>query len=265
MLLILSANSLRGQVLAKKDPLPLLDLPRFAREQTELHGLMMPTAFFAGADAKTIDRFRDEADKAECPCLVLAEDEPQDIGSSEAKFEAALDRVTRVLKAGQRLGCNAVGAPIMAPANEDRFELIAARTRRLLDRADRMQINLLLVPAKGLTSTPEGMTGLIKKVGGFRIGSLPDFEQASTLGPDITDTLRKIVPYASAVVASAGDLDSKGAHKPYDLDKCMDALLAVGYDALLAVEYRGKGDPAEGVRAIKRSLEKSIEAAASKG
>lgn len=264
MLLILSANSLRGKVLAKKDPLRLLDLPRFAKEQTELHGLMMPTGLFAGADAKSIDRFRDEADKAECPCLVLVEDEPQDIGSTEAKFEAALDRVSRVLKAGQRLGCNAVGAPIVATDNEDKFELIAARTRRLLDRADRLQINLLLVPAKGITNTPEGMTGLIKKVGGFRIGSLPDFEQASTLGPDITDTLRKIVPYASAVVASAGDLDSKGKHKPYDLEKCMDALLAVGYDALVAVEYRGKGDPAEGVRAIKRALEASIEAAANK-
>ncbi|MGP1308993.1 MAG: sugar phosphate isomerase/epimerase family protein [Phycisphaerales bacterium] len=265
MLLILSANSLRGLVLAKKDPLPLLDLPRFAREQTELHGLMMPTGLFAGADANAIDRFRDEADKAECPCLVLVEDDPQDIGGSEAKFEAALDRVSRVLKAGQRLGCNAVGAPIIAPAEESKFELVAERVRRLLDRADRLQINLLLVPAKGINETPEGMTGLIKKVGGFRIGSLPDFEQAASLGPDVTDTLRKIVPYASAVIASAGDLDSKGKHKPYDLSKCMDALLAVGYDALLAVEYRGKGDPAQGVRAIKAALESAIEAAASKG
>ncbi len=264
MLLILSANSFRGKILAKKDPLPLLDLPRFTREHTELHGLMMPTAFFAGADAKKIDRFRDEADKAECPCLVLVEDEPQDIGGSEAKFEAALDRVSRVLKAGQRLGCNAVGAPIVAPESEDKYELISARTRRLLDRADRMQINLLLVPAKGLTNTPEGMTGLIKKVGGFRIGSLPDFEHASTLGPDITDTLRKIVPYASAVTASAGDLDKKGKHAPYDLSKCMDALIAVGYDALVAVEYRGPGDAAEGVRAIKGALEAALEEAANK-
>jgi sugar phosphate isomerase/epimerase len=264
MLLILSANSFRGKILAKKDPLPLLELPRFTREQTELHGLMMPTAFLAGADAKKIDRFRDEADKAECPCLVLVEDEPQDIGSSEARFEAALDRVSRVLKAGQRLGCNAVGAPIVASENPEKYELIAARTRQLLDRADRMQINLLLVPAKGLTSTPEGMTGLIKKVGGFRIGSLPDFEQASTLGPDITDTLRKIVPYASAVTASAGDLNKKGKHEAYDLSKCMDALIAVGYDALVAVEYRGKGDPAEGVRAIKGALESALEEAANK-
>lgn len=264
MLLILSANSLRSKVLAKKDPLSLFDLPRFAKEQTELHGLMMPTAFLAGADARTIDRFRDEADKAECPCLVLVEDEAQDIGSSEARFDAALDRISRVLKAGQRLGCNAVGAPIVASENPERFELIAARTRRLLDRADRMQINLLLVPAKGLTNTPEGMTGLIKKVGGFRIGSLPDFEHAASLGPDVTDTLRKIVPYASAVTASAGDLDGKGQHKPYDLNKCMDALLAVGYDALVAVEYRGKGDPAEGARAIRRVLETAIEAAANK-
>lgn len=262
MLLILSANSLRSKVLTKKDRLDLLDLPRYAREVTELHGLMMPTGLFAGADAKAIDRFRDEADKAECPCLVLVEDEPQDIGGSEAKFEAALDRVSRVLKAGQRLGCNAVGAPILAPAGEERFDLVASRMRRLLDRADRLQINLLLVPAKGLTNTPEGLTGLIKKVGGFRIGSLPDFEQASTLGPDVTETLRKIVPYASAVVASAGDLDSKGKHGPYDLNKCMDALLAVGYDALVAVEYRGKGDAAEGVRAIKGVLEEAIDAAA---
>ncbi|MBX3352145.1 MAG: sugar phosphate isomerase/epimerase [Phycisphaeraceae bacterium] len=263
MLLILSANSLRAKVKAKTG-LALLDLPRYARTELDLHGVMMPTSFFAGADAKTIDRFRDEADKAECPCLVLVENDPQNIGGSEAAYEAALDRISRVLKAGQRLGCNAVGAPILAPSAESEFELIAARTRRLLDRADRMQINLLLVPCKGLTSTPEGMTGLIKKVGGFRIGSLPDFEQAAGQGPDVTETLRKIVPYASAVVASAGDLDEAGKHKPYDLSKCMDALIAVGYDALLAVEYRGKGDPAEGVRAIKNALEAAIEAAANK-
>ena len=161
MLLILSANSLRAKIKAKSG-LALLDLPRYTRSELDLHGLMMPTAFFAGADAKTIDRFRDEADKAECPCLVLVENDPQNLGGSEAQFEAALDRVSRVLKAGQRLGCNAVGAPILAPSAESEFELIAARTRRLLDRADRMQINLLLAPCKGLTSTPEGMTGLIK-------------------------------------------------------------------------------------------------------
>jgi hypothetical protein len=44
-------------------------------------------------------------------------------------------------------------------------------------RAEKREINLLLMPTTGLLASPEKVTEIIKAVGGFRIGVLPDFRR----------------------------------------------------------------------------------------
>lgn len=262
MLLILSAVSLRDRLRSGDDRIDLLDLPMFVREQLDLYGLMMPTELFAGADLKRLERFRDEADKAACPCLVLVEHEALPMGHPDDDVaEAASERCLRVVEAAHRLGCNAAAFRFTSQAeDEDSVDLLAERARDVLLRAERLELNMLIAPHEGVTETPEKLTTLLKKIGGFRIGSLPDFEAASAV-KDSGEYLRRITPYASAVVASSTGFDAKGKHKGFDIGACVEAVLSVGYEGALAIEYRGGGDPLKGIAATREVIEAACEAA----
>lgn len=213
MLLTLNASCLRGQLLGqpgKSQPtLALADLPQYTREVLGLGGLNLSTDLLVGADRRKLEAFRERADRAGCPCLLLIEAQSQNLGTSDAAAaEAAIERMHRVIQAAQILSCTAAALKVEAPDDDHAMQLVWQRLRKIVDRAERLELNLLVSPSKGLTAKPERMTDLIKKVGGFRIGTLPDFQFAveAAGGDDEAVTyLRRITPYASAVLASTLD------------------------------------------------------------
>ncbi len=266
MLLTLTAHCLRSRLILKGKPktggdgIALNDLPRYAREQLGLFGLNMSTSLLVGADVARLDSFRDAADKASCPCLVLTESEPQAFGVlDEDAGDAAVDRVIRVVRAANRLGCNSIGLLLTGEDDEDTFDHTVERLRSVLQIAERLEVNILLVPGKGLTEDPERLTELIKKVGGFRIGTFPDFQTASKSADPLLH-LRRLAPYASAITASVVRFTpaKKGegfVHEPYDLAQYVKTIESVGYQGTLSIDARGEGDPAEAVVRTKAILE----------
>jgi sugar phosphate isomerase/epimerase len=268
MLLTLSANSLRkrlrppgkGAGSSAGTQLDLVDLPRFAREQLGLYGLNLTTDLLAGADSKRLDSIREAADKASCPCLVLIETEPQPLADmDEDRGGAATERMMRVYRAAHRLGCNSVAVTILGDDSEDSMEAASDRCRRILQFGERMEINLLLASGKGLTEKPDTLTDLIKKIGGFRIGTFPDLLTASA-SPDPQLFLRRLTPYASAVTISTqtfkpGKKSGQLVQPGYDLESCLKVIQAVGYTGTLAIDYRGEEDPEVGIRQTKAAVE----------
>jgi sugar phosphate isomerase/epimerase len=245
----------------KKAKLPLIELPRFTMDEFGLHGLNLQTKFLAGWGLDELDRLRDQADKVGCPWLTLIEEQAQPLGETdEKKLEQALDRLDRVLRVAHRLGCAgvAIGVEHKSSSDEAGLDRVAERLKGVLSAAERLEMNLLLSPRPGLTSTPEQLTGLIRKVGGFRIGSLPDFEAASASG-DAAGYLRSLTPYASAVTAAATGFDAKGKHQAFDLSTCVDAIKSVGFEGTLSLEYRGPGDPIQAILATKQVIEQGLE------
>lgn len=232
-------------------PLQLTDLPRFTREHLNLFGLNIATSMLVGADYERLDQLREAADKASCPCLVLIESEPQPLAEDdEERADASVQRLIRVAKAAHRLGCNAAAVAVSGPDTEDALASAADRLRQALQAADRLEVNLLLMSHPGLTSKPDRLTDLIKKVGGFRIGTLPDFQVASQ-AEDPAYFLRRLTPYASGVsAASVGFTREKSGgyvHEGYDLVQYAKVVASVGYTGTLAIDYRGTGDPVEGI------------------
>jgi sugar phosphate isomerase/epimerase len=285
MLLTLTANSLRSALTARtgsRSRIDLLDLPAYTRQTLGLHGLNLPTALLAGADMDRLEALRDRADKAGCACLLLIEPTPQPFGSpTESRAEAAAARTGRVIRAAPLLGCNAVVIRIEARDSDDVFDLTAERLRKVARVAERAEMNLLIQPwpdtnkdqngggQGGLTRDPDRITALIKKIGGFRIGTYPDFETAAS-AEDPTQYLRRLTPFASAVSAStirfvtdsgAEDDDQPNApvqHEPYELEPLIQAIRSVGFDGTLAVDYRGTGDPTMGVIRSREALERAL-------
>lgn len=223
MLLTLTATSLRSFLVGEgraKPRLALADLPAFAREQLGLHGLNLATELLVGADRRLLENLRERADKAGCPLLVLIESEAQPLGTqSEKAGDAAINRLRRVVEAARILGCSAASFRVRAEFSEPAFDAAIERLQIVMEDAERLDINVLVMPADGLTAEPERMTDIIKKVGGFRIGTFPDFQTAAA-SKDPLAYLRRLTPYASAVCAStvefaeAADGKAPGKLKP---------------------------------------------------
>lgn len=213
MLLTLNASCLRSQLVpasgASAPAIQLSDLPQFTREVLGLGGLNLSTDLLVGADRRKLESLRERADRAGCPCLLLVEAEAQKLGSPDAQVaEAAIARMLRVIEAAQILSCTAAALRIQADDTDEALQLVWPRLRKIVDRAERLELNLLVTPMKGLTARADRVTDMIKKVGGFRIGTLPDFQFAfeSTGSIDGAVTfLRRITPYASVVLASTMD------------------------------------------------------------
>lgn len=261
MLLILSAVSFQKKLKAAgAKGMALADLPRYARETLGLHGLSIHSGLLAGMDAKAIDRLRDAADKSGCPCLVLTQAEPLPMGANEDATEASIERMMRVLQVGHMLGCNSTAFRIEAKDTEADLEGASDAVKILLERADRIEMNVLISPHTGLTDTPKKATTLIKKIGGFRIGSMPDFAAAAQAG-DPREYLRHLTPYAQAVVAGVQSFSAAGKHEAYDLAACAEAVADVGFEGALAIEHRGKGDPEETILQTREALGAALNSA----
>lgn len=223
MLLTLNASCLRSQLLPSSGSAPSLqlsDLPQYTREVLGLGGLNLSTDLLVGADRRKLEQLRERADRAGCPCLLLIENEPQKLATNDPQTtEAAINRMLRVIEAAQILSCTAAALRISAEDSDAALQTVWPRLRKIVDRAERLELNLLVSPMKGLTAKAERVTDMIKKVGGFRIGTLPDFQFAveSTGSVEGAVTfLRRITPYASVVLASTTDFSdpAPGAAPP---------------------------------------------------
>jgi hypothetical protein len=204
MLLTLHTNSVRSLVKPPRgEPtVDLVDLPKMAREEFGLYGLNLTTDLLAGAVRARLERVREAADKSGCACLVLIEQDPLLLADADdEKALSALERLERVIHGAQILGCNSIAFRIPGRADDAALERAVEHLKEATEKADRAEINLLISSTDGLTAEPERVTSIIKKVGGFRVGTFPDFEAASKAADPVM-YLRRLTPYASAVCAA---------------------------------------------------------------
>lgn len=263
--------------------LALTEVPSYIKNEIGLNGMNFSTELLAGASREDLAAIRDRADKAGCACLLLVEPSPQAM-ASPTKAEAAIDRARRVVQAAHVLGCNAASISVEAPATDTAFDRVVESMRRVMDLAEQLEIYTLIQPRDGLTADPERVTELIKKIGGFRVGTLPDFAAAAA-AVDPEFYLRRLTPYASAVLASTyefaepdeADPDAPGSledladllmggapavHATYDLAPMLKAIASVGFEGTLAIDYRGEGDGTLGVMQSRDAIEACLEALA---
>lgn len=259
MLLTLATGSLCRSLSSNgEDAMTLLEVPVFASRHLQLKGLNIKASMLSGWGLDDLDRLRDHADKASCPCLVLIEDTPLPMAGTETERMDAAQRVGRLSTAANRLGCNAISLSFEAPDTDEAFDLVSTELKAVMPAIERLELNVLLAPHDGLTESSDRLTDLIKCVGGFRIGSLPSFGHAAASG-NIVETLRRLAPYAGAIHATITGFNRKGMHKGYDLIECVKAIRSVGFLNTLAIDFVGEGDPVKNIEAARVQLQSAIE------
>jgi sugar phosphate isomerase/epimerase len=209
MPLALSASALKSRLTTAKtrgagnsNLMTLTELPAFVRNELGLTGLLLTTDLLVGADRSRLMHILESADKAACPVLAIAEVNPLPLADpDDRKADVAVERCLRVAQAAHWMGCSAFAVPVLAADTEDAMEQAADRLKGVARKAEKLDLNLCISPSAGLTKTPEKVGELLKKIGGFRIGTMPDFAAAADSADKIA-YLRRLVPYASMVVAS---------------------------------------------------------------
>lgn len=258
ILLTLSVRSLNKLLTAKGDKaLSLMDVPQFVMTELRLHGLNLQASTLAGWSLPRLDRLRDSADKAGCPCLVLIEDVPQPLTNPAAHDEIA-ERVRKLTIGAGRLGCSAVALACNGSDTDEGFDHAASAIKSLMPIMDKAQINLLLMPHEGLTRSPDRLTSLIKRVGGFRIGTLAEFGHAADTGEFVAN-LRRLAPYAGAILATVRGFGKTGAHKGYALEEGINAVSSVGYVNTVAIDYTGGPDPLGNIEKARVAMQAAID------
>ncbi len=262
LLLSLTSGSLRSLLDPKADPPRTLhDVPGFVSNALGLRGLSLDVDMLAGAAAAELDTLRHRADQAACPCLVLVDAAPLEIASEDAKSqEAVQDRLARLAAGANRLGCNSMSVRVAVPAGDERA---AARGAELVQRAmvriERQELNLLVAPGPGMAATSDGLSDLIKRIGGFRIGALPTYGDPHT-SEDPIEFIRKMAPYAGAIHIRCEGFKRGGAHRGLDLAAGVQAAKAVGYQSNLVIDYVGEGEPAADIGRAAEVLQAAIDA-----
>jgi len=257
ILLTLAAGSLRPLLTRTRSPLLLQDLPAFTSDQLGLRGLALPADLLAGLRPSQLDALRDAADKAHCPCLLLVDSQALDF-QDPPKRAAAIDRMKKLATAASRLGCSALGVQPAGTTDEVSIVRTAQGVKEALSALDRYEVNVLLQPGDGAIAAPIGLTELIKRIGGFRIGSLPSFEHAASTG-DAEQALRRLAPYAtSAILATVRSFSKSGEHQAWDLAKCVEAVRSVGFVNTLCIDFKGTGDPVKAIEQAREQMSGAI-------
>ncbi|MCH2136213.1 MAG: hypothetical protein MK101_06480 [Phycisphaerales bacterium] len=259
MTLLLTLTTGSVQPLLKKGSRPddLHTVPALAMDQLQLRGLNVDADQLGGWSARDLDKLRDQADKAACPCLVLVDRTSLRFGHDEASSMASSDRIKRLAAAADRLGCNGVSVVTdVSATDESAQERAVTELRAVMNGIESRELNLLLAIGKGLSSKADGLIDLVKRVGGFRIGVLPVYGD----GDDPVEHLRRLAPYAGAVHIRVEGFSPNGGHKGADLAASIQTLKRVGYQNTVAIEFCGASKVESSIETARDILQQAIDA-----
>jgi sugar phosphate isomerase/epimerase len=129
---------------------------------------------------------------------------------------------------------------------------------RLTEFASERDINVIVENHGGLSSSGAWLSGVMKRVGHPRCGTLPDFGNFRIRGGEWYDRyqgVEELMPYAKAVSAKSFDFDEEGNEITTDYLRMMKIVVVAGYRGHVGIEYEGKRlSEEEGIRATKSLL-----------
>ncbi len=232
----------------KGEPLAFFDIPAFTAEELELRGLVIPVDLVRGRSATDLERFRDAADRAHCPCLSLVHDSGIDFG---ADSDASTKSLLTLFRAAKLLGCSEIAVRLSGASSTT--DVAVAPVRAVLQSVHAQDLNLLLRPSLVPVLDPATLVDTIKKIGGFHIGAMPTFAHAAATA-DGAETLRKLAPYSGAIEVSVDGFSKDGEHTAWDLSAYIEGLVGYGYTNKLAISWGGKTNWVAGVGRAREKL-----------
>ena len=226
----LAAWSMHRMFFAKEiDQLGMVDLCH----DVGIGGLELVNTFFPSPQYGYLKQLRKRAEDAGVQILlIMCDAEGSMAGPEKASRMLAAKNHHKWIDIASVLGCHSIRCNTGAQEGDaDAQDRCAESFSALLEYADAAGINVLIENHWGLSSDPDWLVGLMKKVNHPRFGTLPDFGNI----PDTTDrydAVTKMMPYAKAVSAKCYDFDAAGNETKIDFARMMKIVDDAGLSRL---------------------------------
>ena len=241
-----------------------LDFAKITRERFGLAGIEYVNQFFRDkvGDFRYLGEMkRRAADHGVQSLLIMVDGEGQLAHEDDGQRRKAIENHFKWLAAAAFLGCHSIRVNAAGGGDPEEAQRRAADSLvRLAEVATPYGLNVIVENHGGTSSNGEWLSGVMKKAGHDRVGTLPDFGNFHMGGGQWYDRYKgveELMPFAKAVSAKSHDFDEAGNEKNTDYRRVMRTVKAAGYRGFVGIEYEGGGlSEVEGILATRRLLER---------
>lgn len=218
----------------------LTDIPRICREDFGIDGIEYVTSFFEVPVENYLRRLKKAAaDHDVKSVLIMVDGEGSMVDKDKAvRMQAAINHRKWVEIAAylgcHAIRCNAQGAGANMTEDPDSLDRAAESFGALIEYAKEFKINIVIENHGGISSDPDWLPSLAKKLNSEHFGLLPDYGNYPE-GTDHYEAVRKAMPFAKGVSVKAG-WQPDGSHPQYDLEKIIQISKDSGYNGFWGIE-----------------------------
>ena len=239
-----------------------LDFPRYARE-LGIEGLEFVNGLWGAPTQGYLARLKTAMKQTGTRCvLIMCDDEGQMGHSSKEVRRKSVENHKKWVDYSAELGGHSIRAnmhsdvtPKTPGERETVLDYCAESFAALADYAKGAGQNVLIENHWGLSSDPDAIVALMKKVNQPNFGALPDFGNFPK-EVERYEAVRKMMPYAKGVSFKCYDFGADGKETTIDMDRLMKIVQDAGYRGFVGIEYEGNRlSELEGVKAGKRFLD----------
>jgi len=236
-----------------------IDMPALCRKEFDVGGLELVNSFFPSPQYRYCKDLRKRAEDHGVKILLIMCDGEGDMAHADkAVRRQAVRNHRKWLDVAQVLGCHSIrcNSGHGQPGDQDAISRCAESFAELVEYARPDKLNVIIENHGGLSSDPDSLVAVIRKVNDPLMGTLPDFGNFPK-EVDRYEAVRAMMPYAKAVSAKCHEFDESGNEKHIDYARMMKIVLDAGYKGWVGIEYEGPSvDESAGVKACKRLLER---------
>ncbi len=193
--------------------------------------------------------------------LIMCDGEGEMASPEPAERHMAVRMHQKWIDAAVVLGCPSIRVNVRGTEPDDSeagLDRAAESFTALCDNAAADNITVMIENHWGLSSQPDWLMELQRRVARPNFGTLPDFGNFPA-EVDRYDAIEKMLPRAKAVSAKCYDFDEHGDEVRIDFPRIMTMVTRSGYRGFVGVEYEGKNlSERDGIIAAKRLLERLI-------
>ena len=243
-----------------------LDFPRIAREQFGIEGLEFVNQLWEAPTQSYLNRLKRAIEQSQTRALLIMVDGEGQLGHYDRQVrQKSVRNHYKWVEIAAELGCHSIRtnmrpAPGKNPKTPQEIQeflnYCTEAFHELTEYASKYNINVIIENHGGISSNPDVLVELMKRVNRPNFGTLPDFGNFPK-EIDKYEAVKKLMPYAKAVSFKCYDFGPDGNETTIDMDRMMRIVLESGYRGWVGIEYEGRRlTEFEGIQAAKRFLER---------
>lgn len=236
-----------------------IDMPALCRKEFDIGALELVNSFFPSPQyAYCKDLLKRAADHGVRILLIMCDGEGELAHADAAVRRQSVRNHRKWVDIAAMLGCHSIRVNLGGAQRGD-DDAVARAAESLVELAEYARpdkLNVIVENHGGMSSDPDALVAVMKRVNDPLVGTLPDFGNF----PAEVDRYRAIelmMPFAKAVSAKCHDFDAAGNETRTDYARMMKIVLDAGYRGFVGIEYEGEvDDEVTGVRKCQKLLQR---------